>query len=101
MILIFEKFEKGKYWSTEGTDPIFSMSLDKLGVPEDDKNKFNNRPEKKRKYKIFLLYFNNSWSWSYSDTGFSDKLKYMGQVELTHEDINNWHIKNDANKYNI
>ena len=96
-----------KFWKVQTIMPNFEISLDKIGVSEKDKMSFvskkyyNNISDYKYIY-IQIDYAKwlpqGMWSWSSEEPKLSQN---MGEIEVTREDIDDWNLNNDQNKYNL
>jgi len=123
MITQFKIFESKqlKYWKVILEEPYFSISLDKLNVPDKDKdlifypsalNAFRNRVNPP--HPIFIMkgkgkntmrkWTPSEWTWIHlADEHIIKKqgFEYQGEIPITEEDIEEWNLKNDAKKYNL
>lgn len=98
------------YWRVHSKYPDILIIFDKLGVPENwGKNWLWNHNNTITPEDFFLFktkYEDGTIDWSYSGLGFinPDYRKppiYMGEVEITEDDIKKWKIKKSVQKYNL
>jgi hypothetical protein len=110
MIIKFKIFENLKYsnsfWLVKKNSPYFEISLDKLNVPEKLKNKYlSNRFIKTAAVnKIYISPFEDTHKQSWSERSNvyeSRNFVYEGEIKITREDIEDWKIKKESEKYNL
>jgi len=114
MITIFEKYKTkktiGKFWKFRADSPYLEISLKKIN-PGRDFSFLTDRIEKKHVILGNWYRKNDSVSgWEYDDIdNFDDyiddvahgRLEYMGEPEVTEEDIEQWNLEQDSKKYNL
>ncbi len=107
-IKTFESVNK-KFWKVRTFEPYFTISLQKLGLTDDDIQTFYNEMNQnhiKQHSFIYVFYHikpgREIGDWVYS-TDFlnDDNFSFMGGVDITKEDIDKYNIKKDANKFNL
>lgn len=101
-IKMFENHNKKYYWRIRVEEPYFSISINKLNLSKNQKDYLlDNNLIRKEKYIYISDYYAYSWikdkSNSYKNSGYI----YKGDVEVTPEDIQNWEISKDLEKYNL
>ena len=112
----YESYEKPKncYWKVRTDTPYFEISLDKMGMVEDEKLDYiqmrddNNLINQEYVY-VALNYDINITGTIGSEFYYDnysrafDDYEYLGEIEkeITPEDIEEWHLKNDAKRYNL
>ena len=109
-------YEKNKslerYWKVRMGVPYFEISLEKIGVPYSrfaylnyGSKDFQKGYDVNGRTKHILILIDNEsssgWGWNLVEDGVDKDQIYMGEVEVTEEDIEMWKLKNDANKYNV
>jgi len=114
----FEKKNKVEIWKVPTREPYFTKAKIKIGA----KNSFNWMSDLKNNEEYILLHYsdnfpggkdrNDNWTHSGVDaTDFSDGTfgngkyidtpEYMGEVELSKEDMERYKIEKETNKFNI
>ena len=116
----FENNTDKDLWLIRTDEPYLEISIDKLNLPQKQKDYLLNNQYIKgeKKYynddnklikikKIYVIDANKDIEHYYlwdpqneEEIGLKDYI-YRGEVEVTPEDIENWKIKNTANKYNL
>lgn len=108
----------GEFWILNTDEPIFEISLTKIGVNRKRIDEFLNSEMYKCYKKICgsltyncvddkiygLNYFNFDWMPGdiYGKEYYeSNDFKYMGEVIVTGDEIEQYEIKKNANKYNL
>ena len=113
-IKLFEQyFEKpvNEYWKVRTENPWFDISLDKIGVTEDEKEYYRNEIKFYigNKYVYIGLDYNantitsgigSEYYISVAKEDF-DGYVYQGEPLITQEEIEKWHFENDTKKYNL
>jgi hypothetical protein len=102
----YNKMTQDKYWKVDTIMPNFEISLDKIGVSEEYRLRLiNNRYDNIKMYNYVYMVISYAewlpkgmWSWGSDPPEIS---KYMGEVEVTKDDIKQWNFKNSQTKYNI
>ena len=102
---------KNTFWEIKTADPEFTISLQKIGLTEEEVENFKRPPNINniQKYpKIYVIYhtppgrFIGRWVYSYKKFDDSDfKNLKMKTVKFTAKDIERFNIEVDANKYNL
>lgn len=107
-IRLFENMEykPNRYWKVRTDEPYLSISLDKLGVPKERfKGVFSNSPDYEHVFIFACNKFGGKWEFNVHRVGDNHQKinseKYMGELEITEEDLKNWEIKKEAEKYNL
>lgn len=105
-----EPKEYGEYWKINTDTPYYEISLNKIGMPKDVQKDYIDS-DIKRSFKRYEFIFilkaqaNNpsgfDWSWSDYESAYKKKFRNMGEVEITTEDIEEWELNKNANKYNL
>jgi len=97
--------QKDKVWLIRTDEPYFSVSLDKLGLKIKEETK---KHMMKHKYDKIYIKIDSSgthrqpWGWSDDYEIFTKRnIKNMGEIELTDDEINDFLIKQNMNKYNL
>ena len=103
-------------WRLKTKTPFFKVGMDKIGITDEELENFldENRAIEnfyldKEDYILILIDYNENgdkeilWSDNRNDFTYNRirDPEYMGDVEITDEDIENWNIKQDAKKYNL
>lgn len=98
---IFESIPDKKYWSLKN-DEFFKVRLYKIGMSI-EKMKIYSFLDQKNLYNIdFYFGFHKKWEYSRERWVFhSEDYIFMGEVEIDEEDIKNYQIIKDAEKYNL
>ena len=114
-IKTYEKYEKPKntYWKIRTDIPYFEISLDRIGMVEDEETTYIRMRNEKhlinKKYIYIGLNYDinttgtigSEFYWANDTNPFVNDYEYDGEIEITPEEIEEWHLKNDANKYNL
>lgn len=108
-IKLFEnmKYEPNRYWKVRTDEPYFSISLDKLDVTP--KDRFDGIIDSHPSYEHVFIFacdkFGEKWEYNFYDGDDHQRLnsneKYMGEVKITRNDLKNWKMKKEAEKYNL
>lgn len=114
-IKLFEEQHKtpdNEYWKVRTDTPYFEISIDKIGMTEDEKKEYLEYRrigvssfEKKYIY-LGIQYGIGAGSAFYfaedPNPFKSDKtFKFSGEPEITTEDLEKWNFENTVNKYNL
>jgi len=109
-MMTYESYEKPKncYWKVRTDTPYYEISLDKMGMVEDEKENFMQiRETEDEKYVYIGLDFNvgmgSEFHFDNTSSAFFNEYEYLGEIEkeITSEDIEKWELENDAKKYNL
>lgn len=109
-IRLFEQDKKpeNEFWKVRTDTPYYEISLDKMGMTEDEKEYF--LYDREMYFKRKHIYIGLEWEGIGSNyyygidmNAFSTGYKYSGEIEdeITQEDIEKWIFENDINKYNL
>jgi hypothetical protein len=104
---IFETVEDKRYWLIRCDYPYLEISLYKLNATKyvlDWALKVSEFVAKKKYKNIYIAPFGKRPEWdAFNITGREDFKKYdfQGRLEITPEDIENWKIKKQSEKYNL
>jgi hypothetical protein len=109
--------QEGVYWKIRTDTPYYQIGLDKIKMPDDIKIDYLDSEIRSRYFTtspfVFIskrtalyspgdLEIEFEWSWSLFESNLiKQKLKNMGEVEITSEDLEEWKFKNTVNKYNL
>jgi len=107
--------EKGKFWKINTDEPYFEISLHKLGFDDSIKETIysmnNYHIKNSGLVYIYIIDTNTSWmgisvTWSQvsdfrKDTAIENGNEYMGEVDITEEDIKKWKLIKTAEKFNL
>lgn len=117
-----KKFENneydGEFWLMRTDAPYLEISLQIIGVSQSEIKQiiYSKRIKKSDKCYISMRYNivdgkivglnNDKWSWMPGDSNgkrwyINERLNYMGEVIVTDEDIEEYNLKKDAEKYNL
>ena len=97
-------------WLVRVDYPYLETSLEKIGYvfdvinTTDDIREYAEAHNNIEKILIYTFIDKNKMFWSFSyqqNNVILRNYEFMGEVEVTPEDIENWKIKNTANKYNL
>jgi len=101
---------KMNFWKIKTDEPYFSASLNKLGVADDSifRDDFNYSRIKKYDY-VYITYhispgkLTGGWTWNAEpfDIDSYSRFNYIGELELTPEDIEKQRLIFDTKKYNL
>lgn len=103
----YENFETPKncYWKVRTDTPYFEISLGKIGITEDEQEDFIVHKEFLDKNKfiyIGLEFVGIGTQYFYAENpDCFKKYSFNGEVKITPEEVKEWQLKNDANKYNL
>lgn len=103
---------KNKYWKVRTDSPYYEISLKNIGMSKDeedtflklrDNNNFQNRPV------IYIEYWfdrpntrESPYVWTHGSLeNETENPTYMGEVEISPEDIEEYEIITNSKKYNI
>jgi hypothetical protein len=118
MITQFKIFEgrpntRNKFWLVKTTQPYLEISCKKIDAPFEDFEFIIGLKVAHQEYRD-LEYINivtdyenkwgyNGWAWSSDTSMFKNDKRYiyMGEVEVTDKDIEQWKLEREANKYNL
>lgn len=98
-----------KFWKIKTTEPDFTISLQKIGLTDEQIENFYSKVNftniKKHDY-VYVMYHIQpgqlTGRWVYSTTFINDDDKsFMGGIEITPEEYKEGLIKLDQNKYNL
>jgi hypothetical protein len=98
------------YWKVQIKKYYYEVSIRKIGIFGDNYNYWIDevpKQFKKDKYDEIFIFkvFNSdgtiSWCWEELDYNFLERSKYMGEVKITVEDLQNEKIRQKSEKYNI
>ena len=92
------------YWKIQTTLPNMEIALNKIGMDKEDIEDWLNKTLRNRYVNhqyIFLFkdIYSNAWQWSELD--YNSTAKYMGEIEITPEEIDEYNMKQSAKKYNL
>ena len=107
-----------KFWIIQRTRPYLDLSLEKLGVTPSTIDLIIDTVEMmpfsygKLMYICCFSYYNSNgvkktawtqqpYKTAHKRTLITDNYVYMGQVEITSDDLENWKMKDDMTKYNL
>lgn len=105
-----------KIWVVKTSTPEFEISLDKIGIPEDNqeiilfnvKYKMKQNRSKMKNAEYVIISYSPSHHTQFGWNNIEEKLFYirngyvkMKDIEITPKDIEQWKIENDANKFNL
>ena len=104
----FEELEADdkRYWLIRCDHPFLEIGLYKLDVSKENRERFLKNTLIKKYKNIYIAPYFGVQTWS----GFMSEGKnhfdannfdYQGKLKITSEDIENWKIKKEANKYNL
>jgi len=101
-IKLFENKEN-KIYNVPTKTPEFWIAKDKIGAG-DELSFFDDDP-----IGYILLHYDDDGDWTWSSvystdpygTRYIDKPEYMGKIEVTQDDIDEWDMRNAAKKYNL
>ena len=89
----FERLES-LYWKINTKQPNFSAALDKIGMSLNDIEKYSDMFHTTKDIYIFRdKYPFTSWSWAGVGSDSTWHNIYMGEVEVTNDDIEKWEAK--------
>ena len=115
----FDKFDpkKKQYWKVRLDTPYYEISLFKLGIQQNKKiinlnleNILSNDLRKKLLERHKFVYIGVEPNFINKDAYYYNVVKedfdeysseYMGEIEVTDEDIKKWEFENNVNKYNL
>ena len=105
------KKSKNKFWMVRTDTPYYEISLDKIGMTEDEKKEYNKQDLNFDRMNYIYIglnfddYFPESiYYYDVDKNEFDDEgYKYLGRIEnkITQKDIEKWQLENDAKKYNL
>jgi hypothetical protein len=111
-------FDK-KYWLVKTAKPYFEISLRKIGMPEREIERFKSRVKDNgyiskysNMYITSVSYYNSDgaikqiWQLQFFKANYKAQLErdfyeFKGKVNITPDEIEEWNMKNIANKYNL
>jgi hypothetical protein len=105
------KYKEKLFWLLKSTQPYFSAGLWKLNMHQDVINVYEADVYQNFKY-IYICFdpdethMTDIWGWmsfeEHSYNWFKEKnYKYMGKLNVTKKDIEEYNIVKDVNKYNL
>lgn len=102
----FEELEDKRYWLIRCDHPFLEISLYKLDVSKDRRNLYLKNTIFKKYKNIYIVPYFGTQTWgvfnSVSKKAFDENnFDYQGKLKITAEDIENWKIKKEAEKYNL
>jgi len=90
------------WWTIRTEQPYLEISLKKIGMT-DIEAFIKRNPSLRDHKKISVLCHNKDYSWTAGNISMSDWsiCTFLGEVEVTPDDIKEWKILKDAEKYNL
>ena len=99
--------EPDRYWKVKLSSPEYEISIDKIGMKGSERKKFLNKlvlfkglyPDSKYFYIAETEYYSEP-TYSYSQYPFSH-VTFEGVIKITQEELDEWNMEHDAEKYNL
>lgn len=106
-IKTYENINQDRHWKVKTATPEFEISLDKIVVPKDKKLSMLEQKQYAQIKEFDYVYvgvdyakWNSSGIWTWDEDGYGMS-RYMGEIEVTQDDIIKWKFDNDIKIYNL
>jgi len=102
-------YDEGKYWKIRLDTPYYEISLDKIGMSYKEQTGYLDINYIKTYSDLTdVMYIGTGtvkhgtdYYWASTRRLDFNQFEYMGEPEITENDIKEWNFKNDIKKYNL